>query len=301
MFRIGNFKVNVIDGRDEETVSNSAQIPTASRANKALWTAIGRIAGEVTNGHEWSRLLDATARLLKAGVGDDFGDVGVGGLDKDVTYSDLVKLATLNATQSGTQFAKECAPSDVVGNLRALVWISESKHSGSISKNGANAIAQAAYTKAVEMSDFELKSAIIFLDALCKVEKGMEGKGNGNTVSTFGGAFDGNAPNDNNTSGKKKKKKGTKNSAVEKKTKSEKLVDNLSFADGFVASRALVKSVIAARQNGTLLSISRKRPPRKLKNDPDVLVDRVLAETVKHAKKGKGKKSIAEDAGKEDE
>ena len=300
MFRIGNFKVNVIDGRDEETVSNSAQIPTASRANKALWTAIGRIAGEVTNGHEWSRLLDATARLLKAGVGDDFGDVGVGGLDKDVTYSDLVKLATLNATQSGTQFAKECAPSDVVGNLRALVWISESKHSGSISKNGANAIAQAAYTKAVEMSDFELKSAIIILDALCKVEKGMEGKGNGNTVSTFGGAFDGNAPNDNNTSGKKKKK-GTKNSADEKKTKSEKLVDNLSFADGFVASRALVKSVIAARQNGTLLSISRKRPPRKLKNDPDVLVDRVLAETVKHAKKGKGKKSSAEDAGKEDE
>ena len=221
MFRIGNFKVNVIDGRDEETVSNSAQKPTASRANKALWTAIGRIAGEVTNGHEWSRLLDATARLLKAGVGDDFGDVGVGGLDKDVTYSDLVKLATLNATQSGTQFAKECAPSDVVGNLRALVWISESKHSGSISKNGANAIAQAAYTKAVEMSDFELKSAIIFLDALCKVEKGMEGKGNGNTVSTFGGAFDGNAPNDNNTSGKKKKK-GTKNSAVEKKNEKRK-------------------------------------------------------------------------------
>ena len=266
VFRVGECKVKVGNPLGDNL---SDCLPTEAeslpRANKVLWTVIARISNEVTNGHEWSRLLDAVARLLKAEIvqTSDGGNEG---------SKDLVSNAIHATTKSASDFAAECTPADVVGNLRALSWINETNYSHSADQHGKNEVASAAYANAVEMSDFELKSSVTFLDQLLRSDVGVK-SGNqrsGSVTKTrqkkknAKGTVGGDDKKEEKETSEEMSKKISKKS---KKTKNEKsgkqLVDRVSFNAGFAATRALIQSVISARKDGSLLSISRKRTLRK--------------------------------------
>ena len=186
--------------------TNEEDADIACVASRTIHGAIRRVAGEATNAHEWSRLLDGAATLARAGVTcddsvtvpvdsasasfsqtpqttvDGFGgsrtsDVAKrkpprGGRGKEKTVT-LSEAAVWHVTARGSTFASAGSPADVVNNLKALATIAQS-YPGSVCASGARAVAQAAYARAVEWSDFELESALRALDRLVAFVKKEE-------------------------------------------------------------------------------------------------------------------------------
>jgi hypothetical protein len=95
-----------------------------------------------------------------------------GGREKEKTVT-LSEAAVWHVTARGSTFASDGSPADVVNNLKALATIAQS-YPGSVCASGARAVAQAAYARAVEWSDFELESALRALDRLVAFVKKEE-------------------------------------------------------------------------------------------------------------------------------
>ena len=287
-------------------------------ASRTIHGAIRRVAGEATNAHEWSRLLDGAATLARAGVTcDDFVTVPVdsasasfsqpshttvdaqearfGGSrpsdgepkrppprerkehEKTVTLSEA---AVWHVTKRGSTFASNGSPADVVNNLKALATIAQS-YPGSVCASGARAVAQAAYARAVEWSDFELESATRALDRLVAFVKKEEtylvdpntarrsfSEAEEDATSVSGTATSEETETEEKPCAKKKRRRKKKKTQGTSPSASpfdgpvggnKSFVTRHAFAEGFDATRALVRAVAAARADGTLMSVA---PPR---------------------------------------
>ena len=307
-------------------------------SSRVIHGAIARVAGEVTNAHEGSRLLDGAAALARAGVtcGDDatiesvqasstHASTGTNGNKHSRTKRATLTLsdaALWHVTSRGVRFAQAASPADVLTNLKALATIAETRP-GAVCPAGAAGVSRAAYARAVEWSDFELKSAEGTLDALvafAKKEEVVYGvmprdgvlprdasrttHANDPPEELFGVsgtvADAPNVPIPNVASVPNPKKKRRRFSLMTKtnddeRSESESLKIGKSrdvrfpvatrhaFAEGFDAARALVRAVAAARADGTLMSVARARGGAAKKAGDD-------AGTSRFAKGGKRKK-----------
>ena len=192
----------------------------------------------------------------------------------------LSDVALWRVTARGSAFAPSCSPADLVTNLKALATVAETRPRA-ICPTGAAAVARAAYARAVEWSDVELKSAAHALDRLAAFVPAEE-----NTTTTFAETDDSNDdpndpndpnrsndPNDSKASSRVEKDSGGFGSPPKKKRRRKKagpsgktpqrkdasVVTRHAFAEGFDATRALVRAVAAARADGTLMSVARGR------------------------------------------
>ena len=310
--RGGTLKVRVeptrVSSAEEDTKEEEEEENVASVASRTIHGAIRRVAGEATNAHEWSRVLDGVATLARAGVtcgdattvpvdsdSDSFSfttvraqnDARLGGSLDDVDKrkekpprrrkealqkrTTLSEAAVWHVTARGSTFAATGSPADVVNNLKALATIAES-YPGSVCASGARAIAQAAYARAVEWSDFELESASRALDRLVAFAKKEETYAVDPRMvhSSFSEAEE-----DAASSSKEEEKPCAKKKRRRKKNKThgpssspspsdgplgkKSFVTRHAFAEGFDATRALVRAVAAARADGTLMSVARPR------------------------------------------
>ena len=311
--RGGVIKVRVEPTRvsiaEENTKEQEADI--ACVASRTIHGAIRRVAGEATNAHEWSRLLDGAATLARAGVTcddsvtvpvdsasfsqtaqttvDAFGgsrtsDVAKrkpprGGREKEKTVT-LSEAAVWHVTARGSTFASAGSPADVVNNLKALATIAQS-YPGSVCASGARAVAQAAYARAVEWSDFELESALRALDRLVAFVKKEEtylvdprtvyssfSEAEEDATSVSGTATSEETETEEKPCAKKKRRRKKKKTQGASSSPSpfdgpvggkKSFVTRHAFAEGFDATRALVRAVAAARADGTLMSVARPR------------------------------------------
>jgi len=311
--RGGVIKVRVEPTRVSTAEEEEADI--ACVASRTIHGAIRRVAGEATNAHEWSRLLDGAATLARAGVTcDDFVTVPVdsssfsqtsqttvdaqdarfGGSrtsdvekrppprgrkakEKTVTLSEA---AVWHVTARGSTFASAGSPADVVNNLKALATIAQS-YPGSVCASGARAVAQAAYARAVEWSDFELESATRALDRLVAFVKKEEtylvdprtvrcsfSEAQEDAASVSGTATSEETETEEKPCAKKKRRRKKKKTQGASPSASpfdgpvggkQSFVTRHAFAEGFDATRALVRAVAAARADGTLMSVARPR------------------------------------------
>jgi hypothetical protein len=297
----------------EEDDEEEADI--ACVASRTIHGAIRRVAGEATNAHEWSRLLDGAATLARAGVTcDDFVTVPVDSASFSQTltrrsmsggafrrFANLRRRTETKAAAGrkskrkngdalgGCGVARHGArldvrvrgsPADVVNNLKALATIAQS-YPGSVCASGARAVAQAAYARAVEWSDFELESALRALDRLVAFVKKEETylvdprrrvvlfRKRRKTPTSVSGT-------DDERRNRRKEKPCAKKKRRRKKKKTQgaspspspfdgpvggkkSFVTRHAFAEGFDATRALVRAVAAARADGTLMSVARPR------------------------------------------
>jgi hypothetical protein len=314
--RGGVIKVRVEPTRvsTAEGDTNEEDADIACVASRTIHGAIRRVAGEATNAHEWSRLLDGAATLARAGVTcDDFVTVPVdsasfsqtshttvdvqearfGGsrtsdgepkrppprgrkeAEKTVTLSEA---AVWHVTKRGSTFASAGSPADVVNNLKALATIAQS-YPGSVCASGARAVAQAAYARAVEWSDFELESATRALDRLVAFVKKEEtylvdpravrcsfSEAEEDAASVSGTTMS--EETEEKPCAKKKRRRKKKKTQGASPSPSpfdgpvggkKSFVTRHAFAEGFDATRALVRAVAAARADGTLMSVARPR------------------------------------------
>lgn len=296
--------------------SNEEEKDFAASSSRVIHGAIARIAGEVTNAHEWSRLLDGAAALARAGVkcGDDDATILVQETASSTVSSNKKNKKNANATKSrtraltrsdaalwhvtsrGARFAASASPADVLTNLKALAAIAETRP-GAVCPAGAAGVSRAAYARAVEWSDFELKSAEGTLDALVAFAKKEEvvydvplrdasrdaANDPPDTLSVTGTVADvpdvPNVPNvpipNTHVESPNPKKKRRRRKKTNEDERSESAFGNEgnsrdkkvnvpvttrhAFAEGFDAARALVRAVAAARADGTLMSVARAR------------------------------------------
>ena len=292
--------------------TNEEDADIACVASRTIHGAIRRVAGEATNAHEWSRLLDGAATLARAGVTcDDSVTVPVdsasasfsqtsrttvdaqeartsdvakrkpprGGREKEKTVT-LSEAAVWHVTARGSTFASAGSPADVVNNLKALATIAQS-YPGSVCASGARAVAQAAYARAVEWSDFELESALRALDRLVAFVKKEEtylvdprtvrcsfSEAEEDAASVSGTTMSEETEEKPCAKKKRRRKKKKTQGASASLSPSpfdgpvggkQSLVTRHAFAEGFDATRALVRAVAAARADGTLMSVARPR------------------------------------------
>jgi hypothetical protein len=291
--------------------TNEEDADIACVASRTIHGAIRRVAGEATNAHEWSRLLDGAATLARAGVTcddsvtvpvdstsfsqtphttvDGFGgsrtsDVAKrkpprGGREKEKTVT-LSEAAVWHVTARGSTFASAGSPADVVNNLKALATIAQS-YPGSVCASGARAVAQAAYARAVEWSDFELESALRALDRLVAFVKKEEtylvdpravrcsfSEAEEDAASVSGTTMSEETEEKPCAKKKRRRKKKKTQGASPSLSPSpfdgpvggkKSFVTRHAFAEGFDATRALVRAVAAARADGTLMSVARPR------------------------------------------
>ena len=308
----GKWRARVEPSEPSNEASNEAsnEEDFAASSSRVIHGAIARIAGEVTNAHEWSRLLDGAAALARAGVkcGDDAtilvqeaASSTVSSNKKNATKSRTRALTRSDAalwhvTSRGARFAASASPADVLTNLKALAAIAETRP-GAVCPAGAAGVSRAAYARAVEWSDFELKSAEGTLDALVAFAKKEEvvygvplrdasrdaANDPPDTLSVTGTVADvPNVPNVPNvpipnthveSPNPKKKRRRRKKTNEDERSESafgnggnsrDKKVNvpvatRHAFAEGFDAARALVRAVAAARADGTLMSVARAR------------------------------------------
>ena len=184
----GKWRARVEPSEPSNEASNEEDF--AASSSRVIHGAIARIAGEVTNAHEWSRLLDGAAALARAGVtcGDDAtilvqeaasSTVSSNKKNKKNATKSRTRALTLSdaalwhVTSRGARFAASASPADVLTNLKALAAIAETRP-GALCPAGAAGVSRAAYARAVEWSDFELKSAEGTLDALVAFAKKEE-------------------------------------------------------------------------------------------------------------------------------
>ena len=305
----GKWRARVEPSEPSNEASNEAsnEEDFAASSSRVIHGAIARIAGEVTNAHEWSRLLDGAAALARAGVkcGDDAtilvqeaASSTVSSNKKNATKSRTRALTRSDAalwhvTSRGARFAASASPADVLTNLKALAAIAETRP-GAVCPAGAAGVSRAAYARAVEWSDFELKSAEGTLDALVAFAKKEEvvygvplrdasrdaANDPPDTLSVTGTVADvPNVPNvpipNTHVESPNPKKKRRRRKKTNEDERSESAFGNggnsrdkkvsvpvatrHAFAEGFDAARALVRAVAAARADGTLMSVARAR------------------------------------------
>ena len=299
---------------EEEEEEEAALVTLNGTSSRVIHGAIARIAGEVTNAHEWSRLLDGAAALARAGVtcGDDATSLVKASFEEASTVNKknkknaavnkkisptrsltLSDAALWHVTSRGARFAASASPADVLTNLKALAAIAETRP-GAVCPAGAAGVSRAAYARAVEWSDFELKSAEGTLDALVAFAKKEEvvygvplrdasrdaANDPPDTLSVTGTVADvPNVPNvpipNTHVESPNPKKKRRRRKKTNEDERSESAFGNggnsrdkkvnvpvatrHAFAEGFDAARALVRAVAAARADGTLMSVARAR------------------------------------------
>ena len=260
-------------------------------SSRVIHGAIARIVDEVTNAHEWSRLLDGAATLARAGV--TCGDEATFVVDDDANEKDdetpterasrrtatLSDAALWRVTARGSAFASACSPADLVNNLKALAAIAETRPA-SICPAGAGAVSRAAYARAVEWSDFELKSAAHALDRLVafqtKAQTYVARVATRVATRVASDAAETDDPSDPKeasvetetrassvpkSSPKKNPSRRRRNADPSGKTPkpAASVATSHAFAEGFDATRALVRAVAAARGDGTLMRVARRR------------------------------------------
>jgi hypothetical protein len=167
--------------------------------------------------------------------------------------------------------------------LKALATIAHS-YPGSVCASGARAVAQAAYARAVEWSDFELESALRALDRLVAFVKKEEtylvdpntARRSFSEAEEDATSVSGTATSEETEETEEKEKPCAKKKRRRKKKKTQgaspspspfdvtqggkqSFVTRHAFAEGFDATRALVRAVAAARADGTLMSVARPR------------------------------------------
>jgi cysteinyl-tRNA synthetase len=154
--------------------------------------------------------------------------------------------------------------------------------------SGARAVAQAAYARAVEWSDFELESATRALDRLvafvkkeetylvdprtarCSFSEAEEDATSDDAASVSGTATSEETEEEEKEKPCAKKKRRRKKKKTQGASPSpsphdgpvggkQSFVTRHAFAEGFDATRALVRAVAAARADGTLMSVARPR------------------------------------------
>ena len=282
-------------------------------SSRVIHGAIARVAGEVTNAHEWSRLLDGAAALARAGVtcGDDatilvpsasstHASTGTNGNKHSRTKRATLTLsdaALWHVTSRGARFAQAASPADVLTNLKALAAIAETRP-GAVCPAGAAGVSRAAYARAVEWSDFELKSAEGTLDTLVAFAKkeevvyGVMPRDASRAEPSVSGTVA--IPNVASPNPKKKRRRFSLKTKTNDDERSESegeknrdvrlpVATSHAFAEGFDAARALVRAVAAARADGTLMSVARARGGAAKKAGDDT-------ETSRFVKGGKRKK-----------